>query len=305
MIKKKPRLIVGLGELLWDIFPTGKHLGGAPANFAYNINCLGDQGIVATAVGNDLLGREIIDRLKQINLSVDYLQNSPQHLTGIASVKVNAIGQPVFKITEKVAWDFLEWTPEWEKLALSADAVCFGSLSQRSEQSYKTIQYFLETAKDNALSVFDVNIRQPYCSSKIVLDSLKLADVVKLNSEELDWVAQLAGLDRNNAKSSARKLMRSFQIQLICVTRGASGSWLVSLDDVVEHSGFPVKVVDTVGSGDAFTAMLTYLYLRGKSLEMIGEAGNRLGSWVASKPGATPPETQDMARKVLQMMGCA
>ena len=300
MMDQNRRVIVGLGELVWDLLPTGKQLGGAPANFVYNANCLGDLGLVATAVGNDQLGRQIIDRFRRIPLSLDYLQVLPDHPTGTVPVEVDDGGQPTFSITQGVAWDFLEWTCQWQELAASADAVCFGSLAQRSPQSSETIRSFLKATRTGALRVFDVNVRDPFYSADVLLHSLKLANIVKLTDQELTLVMRTLGFDDRDAESSAWELLRAFQLQLVCVTRGASGGLLVSADEVAEHPGFPVKVADTVGAGDAFTAILTHLYLRGASLETIVEAGNRLGSWVASQPGATPPATRKMARAVLQ-----
>ncbi len=294
------RVIVGLGEVLWDLLPAGRQLGGAPANFVYNVNCLGDHGLVASAVGDDRLGRELVDRFRQIPLSLDYLQVTPARPTGTVPVEVDAGGQPTFTITEEVAWDFLEWTPEWHELALSADAVCFGSLAQRSPRSSETIRSFLDSTRDSALRVFDVNLRDPFCSPEVVLPSLELANVVKLNSEELVRVQRMLHIGDRDPEAAARRLLRDFRLRLVCVTRGAGGGWLVSGDDVAEHPGFAAEVADTVGSGDAFTAALTCLYLRGASLATILEVGNRLGSWVATQPGATPPATRKMAQEVLQ-----
>ncbi len=303
MMDQNQRIIVGLGEVLWDLLPSGKQLGGAPANCVYNVNCLGDRGFLASAVGDDHLGRELVDQLRQNPLSLDYLQVTRARPTGSVPVEVDAGGQPMFTITEEVAWDFLKWTPEWQELALSADAVCFGSLAQRSPRSSATIRSFLESTRHNALRVFDVNLRDPFCSPEVVLQSLEMANIVKLNSEELVRVLRMVDISERDPESAALKLLRAFQLHLVCVTRGADGSLLVSLDDASEHPGFPVAVVDTVGAGDAFTAVLTCLYLRGSTLATIAEAGNRLGAWVASQPGATPQTTRQMAQDVLQTAG--
>lgn len=303
MMDQNQRIIVGLGEVLWDLLPSGKQAGGAPANFVYNINCLGDRGIVASAVGDDHLGRELFDRLRSAPWALDYLQVTRTHPTGSVPVEVDAGGQPIFTINEGVAWDFLKWTPEWQKLALLADAVCFGSLAQRSPRSSETIRSFLESTRDKALRVFDVNLRDPFWSPDVVLQSLKMANIVKLNSEELVRVLRMLDISERDPQSDALKLLQAFQLHLVCVTRGADGSLLVSLEDASEHPGFPVAVVDTIGSGDAFTAVLTCLYLRGATLATIAEAGNRLGAWVASQPGATPQTTRQMAQDVLQTVG--
>ena len=222
MMDQNRRVVVGLGEVVWDLLPTGKQLGGAPANFVYNANCLGDQGLVATAVGNDPLGREIVDRFRRIPLSLDYLQILLDHPTGTVAVEVDASGQPTFSITEGVAWDFLEWTSQWRELAASADAVCFGSLAQRSPQSSETIRSFLKATRSSALRVFDVNVRDPFCSAEVLLPSLELADVVKLNDQELPWVMRTLGFSDHDPESSALKLLRAFRLQRVCVTRGAT-----------------------------------------------------------------------------------
>jgi fructokinase len=279
---------VGLGELLWDIFPEGRQLGGAPANFAYMTSLLGDEGIVASRVGSDELGSEAKRRLEQLGLDTSCIQLDPSHHTGIVQVQVDAKGQPTFQIAEPAAWDFFEWPSAWQALALKADAVCFGSLAQRSEQSRQTIYSFLKTIRRETTRIFDVNLRQSFYSSKILADSAKQADIIKLNRDELPTVVQLLGFPFHDEESAAEWLRHTFQIKLVCITRGASGSLLVSEYAKDEHPGIRVHVADTVGSGDAFTAALVYHYLRGTSLATMNEAANRMGSWVASQAGATP-----------------
>jgi fructokinase len=300
---KTPKTIVGLGEILWDLFPQGKQLGGAPANFAYCASLLGDNGIAASRIGSDALGDEAFDRLRSLGLETSFIQRDPDNATGTVRVSLDSQGEPSFVITENVAWDLLAWTPEWRELALQADAVCFGSLAQRSPQSRETIRRFLGTVRPGALRIFDVNLRQSFYSPENLRDSLGLADVVKLNHEELHRVLDLLRLSRGQANTSeqslARDLLRAYGLKLVCVTRAAAGSILVGADDTNEHPGFPVKVADTVGSGDAFTAALTHHVLRGSPLPTINEAANRMGAWVASKAGATPalePEILDRVR---------
>src|SRR3984893_10096280 len=155
----KNYLTVGLGELLWDMFPEGKQLGGAPANFAYMTSLLGDEGIVVSRVGTDALGRGAGRRLERLGVRASHLQLDRDHPTGTVKVSVDPAGQPTFEIAESVAWDFSEWTPEWRALAQRADAVCFGSLAQRSSQSRATIRAFLKELRPGATRVFDVNLR--------------------------------------------------------------------------------------------------------------------------------------------------
>jgi fructokinase len=285
----KPYNVVGLGELLWDVFPKGKELGGAPANFAYMTSLLGDHGIVASRVGSDALGRTAGRRLERIGLRSKYLQIDAKNPTGTVKVEVDPAGQPTFEIAESVAWDFFEWTPEWERLASTADAVCFGSLAQRSPQSRATIRAFLKEVRRGTTRVFDVNLRQAFYSADTLAESMKLADIVKMNQEELQTVVKLLGHTFQDDERAARWLRDSYSLQLVCVTRGVQGSLLVSGSDTSQHQGCRVVVADTVGSGDAFTAALIYHYLRRGSLATLNEAANRMGAWVASQTGATPP----------------
>jgi fructokinase len=280
--------IVGLGELLWDVFPNRKELGGAPANFAYMTSLLGDEGMVASRVGRDRLGNAAARRLAKLGLSRDCLQIDTQHPTGTVNVQVSEDGQPQFQIAESVAWDFFEWTPQWQALAGRADAVCFGSLAQRSPGSRETIRLFLKTLRPNALKVFDVNLRQHFFSAAILRESAGLADIMKVNHEELPKVAQLLGYKPSAKETPGSWLLRTCNLKLICVTEGMNGSFLVAADGIHKHPGFPAEVADTVGAGDAFTAALIHHYLRGASLEAMNTAANRMGSWVASQVGATP-----------------
>jgi fructokinase len=280
--------VVGLGELLWDVFANRKELGGAPANFAYMTSLLGDEGVVASRVGRDRLGNAAARRLARLGLSQEWLQLDKEHPTGTANIEVCADGQPKFQIVEGVAWDHFEWTPQWQALAGRADAVCFGSLAQRSPRSRETIRVFLQTLRPDAVKVFDVNLRQSFFSADVLRESAKIADIIKVNHEELPRVAELLGFKTTAKETSAGWLRSACGLKLVCVTEGMNGSFLVDAKGVHKHPGFPAKVADTVGAGDAFTAALIHHYLRGASLEAINEAANRMGSWVASQAGATP-----------------
>ena len=289
-------VIVGLGEVLWDLLPSGRQLGGAPANFTYYVGLLGNRGIVASRIGEDALGQETRDRLDQLSLATSYIQLDAERPTGTVPVEIDGTGQPDFTITEDVAWDYLEWTEQWQDLAARADAVCFGSLAQRSPRSRDTIRRFLQSTRGDALRVFDVNLRQSWYSAEVLSESLKLSQIVKLNDEELPQVLRTLELDSGDDEAAARRLLQAYDLKLVCVTRGAHGSMLVADEGVVEHPGLQVTVADTVGSGDAFTGALTHYHLQGASLEEISEAANRLGSWVATQVGATPsvdPRTLD------------
>lgn len=285
----KNYLTIGLGELLWDMFPEGKQLGGAPANFAYMTSLLGDEGIVASRVGSDALGRAAGRRLERLGVRARHLQLDPDHPTGTVQVSVDPAGQPTFDIAESVAWDFFAWTPEWRALAERADAVCFGSLAQRSPQSRATVRAFLRALRAGATRVFDVNLRQSFYDADTLSESAKLADIMKVNTDELAIVAKLLRIPFIYDELRAAHWLRDILgLKLVCITRGAKGSLIVSADETSEHSGYRIHVADTVGAGDAFTAALVYHYLRHASVPTLNEAANRMGAWVSSQVGATP-----------------
>ena len=224
--------IVGIGELLWDVFPEGKQLGGAPANFAYMTSLLGDEGLVASRVGNDALGRSAARRLQRIGLKTSYLQLDPTHRTGTVKVEVDSTGQPTFEIAESVAWDFFQWTTEWHELAEKADAVCFGSLAQRSPRSQATIRAFLQAVGPRMVRILDANLRQHFYSKETLDESLRLTDIVKLNQDELVAIVKLLGHASEPEERAARWLRDTYKLKLVCVTRGANGSLLVAEKEV-------------------------------------------------------------------------
>lgn len=282
------RTVVGLGEVLWDMLPDGKQLGGAPTNFAYMCGLLGHHAVVASAIGTDALGEELPKRLNELKLDTSSIQVSREHPTGTVNVALDGDGQPKYEIEENVAWDFLVWTPGWQQIAARADVICFGTLAQRSAISRETIQAFLRATPPNAIRIFDVNLRQTFFSADVLAESLRLANVAKLNDTELPVVMSLLGLTSNDETSSAACLRSAFGLDLVCVTRGDRGSLLVRETEFDEHPGFSVRVQDLVGAGDAFTAALAHHLLHGSSLRVMDEAANRMGAWVASQPGGTP-----------------
>jgi fructokinase len=283
-----PHTVVGLGEILWDLLPSGRQLGGAPANFAYCSHLLGERAIVASRVGEDPLGRDIREDLAKAGISDQFVQTDSSHPTGTVQVELDSAGQPKFEITHGVAWDFLEWTAEWEQLAKDAAAVCFGSLAQRAPESRNTILNFLRATPGDTFRVFDVNLRQTFYSAAIISESLKLANIVKLNHEEVPRVQELLGMSDDTDALFCRNLIQRHNLRLVCVTRGGQGSLLCDRSGVHEHSGFRVKVKDTIGAGDAFTAALVRGLLQGRSLAEINDSANRLGAWVSSHSGAMP-----------------
>jgi fructokinase len=286
--------IVGLGEVLWDVFATHKQLGGAPANFAYICNLLGDEGVVASSVGADDLGDEVEQRLNRLGLSAENVQRDATHPTGTVKVEVASDGQPQFEFTQNVAWDFLDWTQEWQGVAARADAVCFGSLAQRAPRSRTTIQKFVAATRPDAVRVFDVNLRQSFYSAEVLQASASSADILKLNHEEFPVVMKAIHAPHLDELHAARYLCSRFALKLVCITRGAAGSLLVRGDEHNEHAGYQVKIADTVGAGDAFTATMVHHFLRGSDLTTMNNAANRMGAWVASEPGATPEREDDV-----------
>lgn len=215
----RPALMIGLGEVLWDILPTGRVLGGAPTNFAYMTNVLGDQGIVASRAGNDELGREACQLLQKLGLKISYLQRDDLHETGIATVTIDGTGQPNFTIKEPVAWDFLELTADWEELSARADVICFGTLAQRSLTSAATIDRFLRNTSAKALRICDVNFRQSFYNENVLRKSFQYADIVKLNEQELTQVSFLFNLGAGTAEVIARRLLQNCDLKLVCITR--------------------------------------------------------------------------------------
>ena len=280
--------IVGLGEVLWDQLPGRTCLGGAPANFAYITTLMGDQGMVASRVGEDSAGLEALRRMEELGLNIDHIQTDSQRQTGSVTVQLDGNGLPRFDIAHPVAWDFMQWTEDWQHLAEKADAVCFGSLAQRSDESRSTIRHFLRATSSRTVKIFDVNLRQSYYSPEVLTESMELADIVKLNDEELPKIMSLSRVPHKDELSSAQWLLRNHDLKLVCITRGGKGSLLVRHKDSSSHPGFCVRVADTVGSGDAFTAGLVHEYLQGASLDLMNEVANLVGAWVASEVGAMP-----------------
>ncbi len=287
------KLIVGLGELLWDLLPAGKQLGGAPANFTVMSARLGNHAVIASRLGQDALGNEARDYLAPLPADLSCLQIDEEHATGSVSVTL-LDGQPEYVIHEPVAWDFFACTPQWQALAQRADAVCFGTLAQRHAVSREAMQSFLAATSKDCVRVFDVNLRKPFYDAQVLTDSLERATLLKLNEIEMPVVMSLLGVAENSGSdetallASARLLLERFPLQLICVTMGSQGSLLVTREGQHRHHGIPTQVADTVGAGDAFTAALVCFYLRGAPLAVLNEAGNRWGSWVASQRGAMP-----------------
>ena len=281
-------IVAGIGELLWDILPAGRQIGGAPANFAYHSQVLGAESRIVTAVGDDEAGREIIAELEEHGLDTTHVAIDENHPTGMVSVRVDWDGMPEYTIHENVAWDFMSQTPEHLDLATRVDAVCFGSLAQRSPVSRKTIRSFLRATRPDCLRIYDVNLRQAYYDDHLIREALSLATVLKLNESELAILAGLLEID-GNARSLLDSMAERFSLTAIALTRGDRGCIIRTDEQTVENDGFSRdRIVDTVGAGDCFTAVLTVGLLRYEPLDAIAEQANRLAAHVCSKQGAMP-----------------
>lgn len=280
-------VFVGIGEVLWDIFPKSKRLGGAPANFVFHSQSLGMKGYIVSAIGTDDLGKEILKNLKTLKLSSGYIEACDQFPTGAVTVDVDNKGVPSYLIREKVAWDHITWNDDLEKLAKSTDAVCFGSLAQRNPDSRHTINRFLEKTPQQAWRIFDVNLRQHFFSKELIENSLNHANILKLNEEEMHRLRDMLGVS-GSIESQARSLLKMFDLRLIAITLGTSGSLLVTRDVISSHPGTPTEVADTVGAGDAFTATLATGLFNGAPLDVVNKRANRVASFVCSQDGATP-----------------
>ena len=282
--RKTAFTVVGLGEILWDMLPDGKQLGGAPANFAYHAHVLGADSFVASCVGNDPLGREILERVEALGLDTGYIATDDAHPTGTVDVEVDADGKPRYVIHEDVAWDFIPAGDALLELAARADAVCFGSLCQRSKTSRETIRRFLRATRPDCLRVFDINLRQSYYNAEVMRGSLQSANVLKLNDEELPV---LAGLLHGDDSAAVMRIFNA-SLDVVALTKGPQGSALITAESTSEQPGMAVEVADTVGAGDAFTAALVMGLLRGHDLDKINASAGRLAGYVCSQPGGTP-----------------
>jgi fructokinase len=280
-------LILALGEILWDLLPAGKQLGGAPANFAYHAAQLGADAKIVSAVGDDDLGHEVLQRLRALRLDTTYIATDPDHPTGTVSVSLDSSGIPTYTIHQKVTWDFIPTTHALRAIAARADCVCFGSLAQRSPVSRDTIRDLVSRTPPQTLRIFDINLRQHYYDRDIIEHSLALANVLKINDTEIRELSGIFGCQIDNLLD---KLFVRDHLDLIALTRGAGGSILYAKDGTkVEHPGYPATpLIDTVGAGDAFTAALAMGLLRQLPLEQINDRANRLASYICTQPGATP-----------------
>jgi len=278
--------ITSIGEILYDIYPSHKRLGGAPLNFIYHIKKLTDSGNIISRVGKDVLGNKVINDLKHSGLSFDFIQHDNLHPTGMSIVHLNDSGEPTFKIDTDSAYDFIELNDENENLLnFDTDCLYFGTLAQRSELSRKTIQAFF----NRGLKYFaDINLRQDFYNEEVLTASLKAADFVKVNYNEMHVLNELLLQSEYSTERVALELMDKFEISMIAVTRGKDGSSIFENGKRFDHSNVDVKVVDTTGAGDAFAAVLCAGYLHGLEVPYINKLANDFASEICQFEGALP-----------------
>ncbi len=279
--------IVGLGEILWDLLPAGRQLGGAPFNFAFHCHQLGHPSCIVSRVGNDDLGRAIRAQLRERNLGDDYVQSDAAHPTGTVRVDVDAEGQPTFTITPDVAYDYLAWDERTSSVFRAARAVCFGTLIQRHPSARGVVRRALRAAT-RALIIYDINLRQHFYDRATIEESLHASHWAKLNNEELTVLYDILGMPIASEPAALADLRRRYGLDLACLTRGARGCLVQSANEEVDLPGCKVQVVDTVGAGDAFTAGLLVSTLEGKPLCAAADFANRLAARVAASAGGTP-----------------
>jgi fructokinase len=302
--------IVGLGEAVYDVFPDRQVLGGAPLNVAFHAGQLGrargGEGVIATRIGQDDLGRQMVEDLAQRGLSNEFVQTDPDKDTGRVYVSFDAQGQPQYDIVRDVAWDWLQFDPDLEDLARRCDAVCFGTLAQRNGQSRNTIYRFLDTAK-RAVRLFDVNLRQDYFDRQAIHRSCEHATVVKLNEEELGVVAQTLGLALGRGGEGAaddlraQALLKRYNLKWVALTRAERGTVIYTPTARLEGQAvsYPLtEGADAVGAGDACAAGLLVAGALRLPLEKALAVANHAGAFVASQPGATPQLPDEILKMV-------
>lgn len=285
---KENRTVVGIGEVLWDILPDGKKIGGAPANFAYHVSQFGLQSLVVSAIGDDALGQEIIGTFRDKGLNS--LISTVPYPTGTVQVELDMAGIPQYIIKEGVAWDYIPFTPELEALARNTCAVCFGSLAQRSTVSRNTINRFIDTMpKDNGtLIVFDANLRQSFYSEDVLEQSMMRCNVLKINDEELPTVCRTSGITESDPEKQCRALLNRYNLKILILTCGVNGSYIFTPDAKSFLATPQVKVADTVGAGDSFTAAFTASILSGLPVPVAHRKAVDVSAFVCTQNGAMP-----------------
>lgn len=284
--------IVGFGEALWDVFPEGRKIGGAPANFAYHVAQWGLDSCAVSAIGNDELGDDIVRKFDENGLN--YRLERVDFPTGTVQVTLDENKVPSYNIMEGVAWDNIPMTPELEALARDCRAVCFGSLAQRSAVSRATINAFIDMMPEDSLKIFDINLRQHYYTEEIICDSMKKADILKINDEEILVVAQLLDVTEKSEREICKVLLDKFDLRMVILTCGDRGSYVLTRDEPSWVDTPKVSVVSTVGAGDSFTGTFIASILLGKTLRQAHEAAVEVSAYVCTCQGAMPAIPKDL-----------
>lgn len=283
-------VILSMGEVLWDLFSDGERFGGAPANFACHAAILGADIAIVSAVGDDRRGCEALEILCGFGIDVGFVRVIPDSPTGTVTVALNETGKPTYSIHKDVAWDRIAWVDELERKVKRADAICFGTLGQRSELSRNTIRRCLEIARDLGIPrLIDINLRPPYFDAACIRDSIALASILKLSDEELPEVCTACGIPNGESEEKhLRQLRESQNLDMVVMTCGANGAALVTPDRVIHQPGIKVEVVDTVGAGDSFAAAFLVGLLCGKPHETNLLKACEIAAAVCAYSGAVP-----------------
>ena len=279
---EKKNIVIGIGELLWDVLPSGKKAGGAPFNFAYHASKAGAEGYGISAIGNDKPGDELLGEIQKNGIR--HLLERVGYPTGTVQVELHE-GIPRYTIRENVAWDYIPLTKEMEELASKADAICFGSLAQRNAVSRNTTRSVLRLIGKDAYKLYDINLRPPYYSEELIEESLLLANSFKINEEELGILKSLFSLDMENDRA-CRWIMSQFDLKLCILTAGDSYSTVYTPAGKSTIPTPKVKVVDTVGAGDCFSGILIARLLRGEKPEAAHRQAVEASAYVCSSAGA-------------------
>ena len=278
---------VGIGELLWDLLPTGKLVGGAPSNFAYHTQQQGAFSCIVSAVVNDSNGNEIKEALLEKNLTTDYIQ-TVDYPTGTVDVNLNPLGEPSYSINENVAWDYISLPKNIDKQIKQTAILCFGSLAQRNAHTRNSIKKIIQKVNDDCLIVFDINIRQSYYNKEIIQESLEICNVLKLNVDELAILRSLFNLKGLDDKVVIEKLMKQYNLKLVALTYGSKGSVLITPTDESQLETPKINVIDTIGAGDSFTATMAMEFVKGQSLDKVHQRAIEVSSFVCQSNGAMP-----------------
>ena len=286
------RLVVGLGEVLWDMLPEGRKIGGAPVNFAYHAGQFGIDTMAVSAIGNDKLGEDTIAEMNGKHLN--HIFPSVPYPTGSVQVKLDEKGVPAYDIKENVAWDNIPFTNEIESVARSCRAVCFGSLAQRNAVSCNTIRKFIESTPSGCIRIFDINLRQNFYTSNVIRDSLELCNILKINDEEIMLVSRMFNYDSSNIENICRTIMEDFSLEMVILTCGTKGSYIFTKGGVSFMPTPKVNVADTVGAGDSFTGSFCAAILRGLPVAEAHKKAVEVSAYVCTQNGAMPEIPESM-----------